>query len=73
MTNVINFTGETILPCDANRSLQAAKDWGMEQCVIIGMKPDGTPMYGGNTSDAGDILIMLEITKKFILENMQKA
>lgn len=73
MTNVINFTGETIVETDAERVLEAAKDWGMDQCVIMGMKPDGTPMYGGNTSDAGDILIMLEITKKFILENMQKA
>lgn len=63
MSNVIQFPGETCLDCEPELVLDMAKKWGMTQCIIIGFDAAGELQFGGSTSDAGNIMLMLESAK----------
>lgn len=68
MAEIIKFTGATCIdeaPADA---LEKAKGWGMADCVILGLDEAGVLHFGGSTSDAGKIMIMLEAAKLQIVK-----
>lgn len=69
MSDVVKFPGNTTLPSDPATVLEQAKEWGMEHCVIIGMDSEQKLKFGGSTCDAGDILMLLELARKFVVDN----
>lgn len=69
MADVIPFTGLTYAKDDPEAILEKAKVWNMERCVIIGYDEKENMKFGGSFCEAGEILMLLELAKKFIIEN----
>jgi hypothetical protein len=69
MAEVVKFPGNTLLPTTPKKILQQAKSWDMDRCLVIGEDAEGKLKFGGSFCEAGDVLMMLELAKKFILEN----
>ncbi len=69
MTDIINFTGTTFLPEPPKSLLQKAKKWGMNRCIVIGFDENEQMIFGGSFAESGDILMLLELAKKHLLEN----
>lgn len=69
MADVLNFTGLTYAKDDPVAILEKAKGWDMERCVIIGYGEKENLRFGGSFCEAGEILMLLELAKKFIIEN----
>lgn len=68
MTNILPFTGTTTVDQPPETVLERAKGWGMERCVILGYRPDGSVAFGGSFSDTGDILLLLELARQFVID-----
>lgn len=69
MAEIINFSGNTFADCDATTILEQAKDWEMKKCVVIGFDEDSNLKCGGTTCELGQILELLELAKKFVVDN----
>lgn len=69
MAEIVKFNGNTILPTTPKSILQQAKSWGMERCLVVGEDAEGNLKFGGSFCDAGDVLMLLELAKKFIIDN----
>ena len=69
MAEIIKFSGLTSLPEPPKTLLQKAKKWGMKKCIVIGTDAEGKTIFGGSFSDAAEIVLLLELAKKFVLEN----
>ena len=70
MAEIINLSGVNFLPETPKSVLQKAKKWGMKRCIVIGFDENERVIFGGSFSDAGDILMLLELAKKHLLENL---
>lgn len=66
-SNVVEFTGETIIPIPCERVLEAAKGYELSSVLVIGRHPDGTLYLAASHSEMGEILLLLERAKlKFL-------
>ncbi len=69
MAEIVKFTGNTLMPTTPKSILTQAKKWEMDRCIIIGETKGGELKFGGSFCEAGDVLMLLELAKKFIIEN----
>lgn len=69
MADIVKFPGNTLVATTPKAILTQAKKWDMDRCIIIGETKSGEMKFGGSFCEAGDILILLEMAKKFIIEN----
>ena len=67
---IIPFPGEMTVDEPVDAMLEKAKAWGMTQCTVIGFKEDGELIFGGSTSDMGNVLLMLEGAKHQIMQTL---
>ena len=42
----------------------------MESCIVIGFDKDAVLKFGGTTCELGEILEMIELAKKFAIDNI---
>jgi len=70
MAEIVKFTGCTYLPAKPKDILQQAKKWGMDSCIVIGFDGEANLKFGGTTCELGEILEMLELAKKFAVDNI---
>ena len=64
---VINFPGDTTLPEPPAATLEKAKGWDLESCVIVGWDRKGDLVLGGSFCETGEILILLEKAKMHLM------
>ena len=69
MADILRFDGMTFLPESPESVLDKAKEWGMTRCMIVGSNENGDLVFGGSFADAGDMVLLLELAKKFVLDN----
>ena len=69
MADILPMQGITFAPETPESVLEKAKAWGMERCIILGFDEHGGLISGGSFCEAGDIVLLLEMAKKFIVEN----
>ena len=67
---VVEFPGTTTVHEPAEKLLEKAKDWGLHDALVLG-QADGQFMFGGNMGDSAEILWLLELAKKQILDNVR--
>ncbi len=56
---VVPFPGDTKIDEPPEGVLEKAKAWGMERCIVLGWKEDGTFCFGGSFSELGEIILLL--------------
>jgi hypothetical protein len=59
---IIEFPGATFLDLEPERVLDGAKD-RLESVLVIGFDKDGQLYMAGSESDAGAMLLLLELAK----------
>ena len=69
MADIIKMGGLTFAPESPESVLEKAKGWGMERCIVAGFNERGGLIFGGSFAEAGDIVLLLEMAKKFVIEN----
>lgn len=69
MAEIVHLHPITTLSETPESALEKAKEWGMDRCLILGFKEDNSVQFGGSFSEAGDILLLLELGKQYILGN----
>lgn len=72
MSNVIKSPGETVLDVDPDTVLDAAIG-KLESVLVLGWDFNDQPYFAGSTSDMGEILILIELFKKQILESFYET
>jgi hypothetical protein len=73
MADIIPIHRIIRLPTVPAEMLEKAKDWGMDRCLVIGFHDDHSVSFGGSFSDSGDIVLLLELAKQYILNNHMDA
>lgn len=68
MSNVIPIGCITSLDLPVDRILDEAKGKGLTGVVLLGMLEDGGQYFASSIADGGDILWLLEMCKKQLLE-----
>jgi len=68
MSNVIKFPGETVLEIDPDAVLEAPKG-KLETALVLGWDFNDQPYFAGSTADLGEVLILLEIFKKQVVDS----
>lgn len=68
MGDVVGFPGVTTQPDLPNKILRAAIKAKLEKCIVIGREQNGGFWFSGNFSDAYEILWLLEVAKREILD-----
>ncbi len=66
--NVVEFNGITSLDTPPPRVLAKAARAKLESCVVVGFKEDGDFYFASSNADGGDVLWLLELAKKKLLE-----
>ena len=64
--NVTKMTGLTTAKDTIENILEKAKDWGMKDCLVMGVDENDDLMFGGNTSETADIYWILTRVRLFI-------
>lgn len=67
MSKIIQFTGKTKNEIGPDVILDKAKGEVIE-CLVIGFQPDGQLYFAGSTGDVGQILTMIELAKKQLMD-----
>lgn len=68
--NILTFDGVTRLDLSAERILQAAIDAKIESAVVLGYDADGEFYFASTKADGGEVIWLMEIAKKKLLEMM---
>lgn len=68
MGEVTQFTGLTRLDMPVERVLAGAAEAGFEAVLVIGMDKDGEPCLRSSKADGAEILWMLKLAEKRLLE-----
>lgn len=68
MSNVVEFTGITTLDIPADRILATAQGAGLKDVLVIGYRDDGSFHFASSVADGGDVLWLLELTKRRLFE-----
>ena len=71
MADIVEFPGETIVSEPPVVFLERAKAWGMDRCIVVGLDETDKIHYGSSFADIGDMLIMIELFKREILEGLR--
>lgn len=66
--NVIPIGCVTRLDLPVDMVLDAAKDMGLDGVVILGYREDGEHYFASTYADGGNVLWLLEMCKKELLE-----
>lgn len=69
--NVVDLDVVTSLPLPSEKLLTKALENGVTNVVIIGYDPDGDFYFASSDADGGDVLWLLEIAKKRLLETAE--
>ncbi|WP_124263033.1 hypothetical protein [Methylobacterium sp. XJLW] len=67
--NVEFLGGFSRVAVPAERVLHQAGLAGLTQVIVVGVAPDGTLYFAGSEAQAPDILWLLELAKRQLLEN----
>lgn len=68
MSNVVELQVVTRLDVPVERILARATEAALTEVVVVGLKPDGKFYFASSKADGGDVLWLLEIAKKRLLE-----
>jgi len=68
MSNIVIFNGITSLDYEPEQILNAAIEKGLSQAVVIGYDEDGEFYFSSSLADGGDVIWLLEMAKKKLLE-----
>ena len=68
MGEVIEASFVTRLDIPAERVLRQAGESGLETAIVIGWDSDGEFYFASSAADGGDVLWLLEVAKKKLLE-----
>lgn len=60
MADVLQFTGETVLPIAPESVLEGAKDGGLQTVIVLGHGPDGKLYFASSHSDLAEVLLLLK-------------
>lgn len=66
--NIVLFNGITKLDLPADRVLGAALRENLTGAVIVGYDKDGEFYFSSSIADGGDVLWLMELAKKRLLE-----
>jgi hypothetical protein len=69
--NVVDLDVITSLPMPSDKLLTKALENGVTNVVILGYDPDGDFYFASSDADGGDVLWLLEIAKKRLLETAE--
>lgn len=65
---ILPFTGNTTLDIAAERVLEGAHEARLASAVVIGHAENGDFYFASSIADGGDVLWLLEVAKKKLLE-----
>lgn len=63
MTNVVKFSGQTVLDTPSNTVLEEALTANVSDVIVIGRTEDGTLYFASSKSDGAEVLWLLEQAK----------
>lgn len=66
--NVVYLNQPTRLDIPVKRVLKGAKRAKLDTAVVVGWDPDGSLYFASSAADGGDVLWLLELAKKKLLE-----
>jgi hypothetical protein len=69
--NVVDLDVITSLPMPSEKLLTKALENGVTNVVILGYDPDGDFYFASSDADGGDVLWLLDIAKKRLLETAE--
>ena len=67
MADVVQWRGVTRLYGDPRKVLAEARDAGLDTAIVIGRTMEGKLYFHSSTPDGGDVLWLVELTKKALL------
>ena len=67
MGNILYFNGMTKVDIPPENVLEAAKGWGAEHVIIIGVDKNDVLLFGGSTSDIALANLLLDKAKMSLL------
>lgn len=65
--DILAFTGDTKIQDRPETVLEKAKGWGMERCIVLGWKEDGSFCFGGSFSELGEIVLLLRCGEQHLM------
>lgn len=66
--HVLEFTGITRLDLPVGKILKAAREAKLQAALVIGFDKDGDFYFASSKADGGEVLWLLELAKKRLLE-----
>ena len=66
--NVTDFPGQTRLDIPAERVLVEAQNADLKTAVVLGWDQDGNLYFASSAADGGDVLWLLALAQKELLE-----
>ena len=67
---ILEFNGISYLDLPPSRLLTKAADSELESCIIIGHDKDGEFYFASSKADGGEVLWLIEVAKKKLLEQI---
>lgn len=68
MTNIIDLPVTTTLDLPPEKIITRAEQESFENVIIIGWLDDGSFYFSSSAADGGDVLYLLELAKKKLME-----
>ena len=69
--NVVPLNCTTTLDIPVDRVLDAAKEEVKDVVIVIGRQEDGKLYAASSISDVGDLLVLLELAKRTLLDGIE--
>lgn len=66
--NVVTWPAPTRIDVPVERVMQAASDASLETAIVIGWDSSGQFYFKSSAADGGDVLWLLEVARKKLLE-----
>lgn len=68
----VRFSGTTTLDLDPTHVLAAALERGLTEVVVLGYDGDGDEYFASSKSDGGDVLWLLAMAQKNLLDVVER-
>ena len=65
---IIDWSGETIIPIPADKVLEGAKAHGLASVLVVGRFDDGQLYLAASHSEVGDLMLLLARAKQRFLD-----
>ncbi len=65
---VVNFDGVTSLDLPVGRILEQAKQADLSAVIVLGFTEDGDVFFAASNADGGDVMWLMERTKRALLD-----